>query len=242
VTRSKHYAVLTGDIIHSSRLTPTQLEAVRSSLIGSVDKVRRWKRGLVKGKPEFFRGDAWQLLLADPAMALRVGVFLRASLLARGLADSRVAIGLGEVEEISHERVSLSTGQAFVISGKALDRMTRYSNMTIEIPKTVGPFSAWLPVAGHLCDSLIGQWTTRQAELVRAAVNPKEPGSEKIGQSLKPAVSMQAVAKGLSGANWYVIKEAVHLFEETSWGDLLSLDSSDNQKRLSPARQPKTVV
>jgi hypothetical protein len=242
VTRSKHYAVLTGDIIHSSRLTPTQLEAVRSSLIGSVDKVRRWKRGLVKGKPEFFRGDAWQLLLADPAMALRVGVFLRASLLARGLADSRVAIGLGEVEEISHERVSLSTGQAFVISGKALDRMTRYSNMTIEIPKTVGPFSAWLPVAGHLCDSLIGQWTTRQAELVRAAVNPKEPGSEKIGQSLKPAVSKQAVAKGLSGANWYVIKEAVHLFEETSWGDLLSLDSSDNQKRLSPARQPKTVV
>jgi hypothetical protein len=242
VTRSKHYAVLTGDIIHSSRLTPTQLEAVRSSLIGSVDKVRRWKRGLVKGKPEFFRGDAWQLLLADPAMALRVGVFLRASLLARGLADSRVAIGLGEVEEISHERVSLSTGQAFVISGKALDRMTRYSNMTIEIPKTVGPFSAWLPVAGHLCDSLIGQWTTRQAKLVRAAVNPKEPGSEKIGQSLKPAVSKQAVAKGLSGANWYVIKEAVHLFEETSWGDLLSLDSSDNQKRLSPARQPKTVV
>jgi hypothetical protein len=242
VTRSKHYAVLTGDIIHSSRLTPTQLEAVRSSLIGSVNKVRRWKRGLVKGKPEFFRGDAWQLLLADPAMALRVGVFLRASLLARGLADSRVAIGLGEVEEISHERVSLSTGQAFVISGKALDRMTRYSNMTIEIPKTVGPFSAWLPVAGHLCDSLIGQWTTRQAELVRAAVNPKEPGSEKIGQSLKPAVSKQAVAKGLSGANWYVIKEAVHLFEETSWGDLLSLDSSDNQKRLSPARQPKTVV
>ena len=242
MTRSKHYAVLTGDIIHSSRLTPTQLEAVRSSLIGSVDKVRRWKRGLVKGKPEFFRGDAWQLLLADPAMALRVGVFLRASLLARGLADSRVAIGLGEVEEISHERVSLSTGQAFVISGKALDRMTRYSNMTIEIPKTVGPFSAWLPVAGHLCDSLIGQWTTRQAELVRAAVNPKEPGSEKIGQSLKPAVSKQAVAKGLSGANWYVIKEAVHLFEETSWGDLLSLDSSDNQKRLSPARQPKTVV
>jgi hypothetical protein len=242
VTRSKHYAVLTGDIIHSSRLTPTQLEAVRSSLIGSVDKVRRWKRGLVKGKPEFFRGDAWQLLLADPAMALRVGVFLRASLLARGLADSRVAIGLGEVEEISHERVSLSTGQAFVISGKALDRMTRYSNMTIEIPKTVGPFSAWLPVAGHLCDSLIGQWTTRQAELVRAAVNPKEPGSEKIGQSLKPAVSKQAVAKGLSGANWYVIKEAVHLFEETLWGDLLSLDSSDNQKRLSPARQPKTVV
>jgi hypothetical protein len=242
VTQSKHYAVLTGDIIQSSRLSSNQLESVRSSLIASVNAVRRWKPGLVKGKPEFFRGDAWQLLLADAAMALRVGIFLRASLLSRGLADSRVAIGLGEVEEISRERVSLSTGQAFVLSGKALDRMTLYSNMTIEVPKSAGPLSGWLSVVGHLCDSLIGQWTTRQAELVRAAVNPKEPDSENIGQSLKPAVSKQAVAKGLSGANWYVIREAVRAFEETSWDALLSPSGPDNQKRLSPTRQPKTVV
>jgi hypothetical protein len=242
VRQRKCYAVLTGDIIDSSRLSSTQLQSVRWSLLSSVNLVRRWKPGLVKGKPEFFRGDAWQMLLTDPAMALRAGIFLRASLLAGGLADSRVAIGLGEVETISAERVSLSTGKAFMLSGKALDKMTRYSNMTIEIPKTVGPFSDWLPVAGHLCDSLIGQWTTRQAELVRAALNPKEPDSERIGQLLKPAVSKQAVAKGLSGAKWYVIKEAVHLFEETSWDDLLSLNGSDNQKRLSPARQPKTVV
>jgi hypothetical protein len=240
--RSKYYAVLTGDIIQSSRLSSNQLESVRSSLIASVNAVRRWKPGLVKGKPEFFRGDAWQLLLADAAMALRVGVFLRASLLSRGLADSRVAIGLGEVEEISDERVSLSTGQAFILSGKALDRMTLYSNMTIEVAKSVGPLSDWLPVAGHLCDSLIGQWTTRQAELVRAAINPNEPDSERIGQALKPSVSKQAVAKGLSGANWYVIREAVRLFEETPWDALLSPDSSDNQKRLSPTRQPKKVV
>jgi hypothetical protein len=242
MTQFKYYAVLTGDVIKSSRLPPAQLESVRSSLISAVDTARGWKRGLVRGKPEFFRGDAWQLLLTDTAMALRVGVFLRASLLSRGLADSRVAIGLGEVEEISHERVSLSTGQAFVLSGKALDRMTLYSNMTIEVPKSVGPLSGWLSVASHLCDSLVGQWTTRQAELVRAAVNPKEPDSGKIGQSLKPAVSKQAVAKGLSGANWYVIREAIRVFEETSWDALLSPAVPDNQKRLSPTRQPKKVV
>jgi hypothetical protein len=249
--QSKYYAVLTGDIIKSSRLSPTQLESVRSSLISSVNTVRRWTQGLVKGKPEFFRGDAWQLLLTDPAMALRVGIHLRASLLATGLADTRVAIGLGEVAEISHERVSLSTGQAFVLSGKALDRMTRYSDMTIEVPDSAGPLSAWLPVTSHLCDSLIGQWTTRQAQLVRAAVNPKDLDSEKIGQSLKPVVSKQAVAKGLSGANWYVLREAIRLFEETAWGTVLRQTPQttekgcllpDNRKRLSAARQPKKVV
>lgn len=226
--QSRYYAVLTGDIIKSSRLSSTHLESVRSSLIHAVNAVRRWKPGVVKGKPEFFRGDAWQLLLADPAWALRAGIFLRASLLAGGLTDTRVAIGLGEVEVISSERVSLSTGQAFVLSGKALDRMTGYSSMTIEVPRSAGPLSDWLRVAGHLCDALIAQWTTRQAELVRAAVSPVEPGSEAIGRSLKPAVSKQAVSKGLNSANWHVIREAIRAFEQTPWGDILHSDTPDN--------------
>lgn len=249
--QSRHYAVLTGDIIKSSRLAANEMELVRANLTGAVNRARRWKRGLVQGQPEFFRGDAWQLLLTDPALALRVSVHLRASLLATGLADTRVAIGLGEVSENSSKRVSLSTGQAFVLSGKALDKMTRYSKMTIEVPQSAGPLSDWLRVVGHLCDSLIGQWTMRQAELVRAAVHRKEPDSERIGQSLKPAVSKQAVAKGLSGANWYVLREAIRLFEETSWGTVLRQTPQttekgclqpDNQKRLSVVRQPKKVV
>ena len=239
MTQFKYYAVLTGDVIKSSRLPPAQLESVRSSLVSAVDTARGWKRGLVRGKPEFFRGDAWQLLLTDPAMAMRVGILLRASFRAGGLADSRIAIGLGEVEKISSGRVSLSTGQAFTIAGKALDNMTRYSSMTIEVPKSVGPLSDWLPVVGHLCDSLIGQWTRRQAEIVCAAVDPRDLDYEKIGQSLKPAVSKQAVSKGLSGANWYAIREAVRLFEMTAWEIVLEPRNDDNQNRLSAFRQPK---
>jgi hypothetical protein len=237
MTQFKYYAVLTGDIIKSRRLPPVQLESVRSSLMSAVDTARGWKRGLVKGKPEFFRGDAWQLLLTDPAMAMRV--LLRASLLAGGLADSRIAIGLGEVEMIVSRRVSLSTGQAFILAGKALDNMTRYSSMTIAVPKSVGPLSDWLPVVGHLCDSLIGQWTRRQAEIVCAAIDPKEPDYAEIGQSLMPAVSKQAVAKGLGGASWYVIREAVRLFEEKSWETVLRPGGYDSLNRLSVIRQPK---
>jgi hypothetical protein len=239
MTRFKYYAVLTGDVINSRRLSPTQLESVRSSLVGAVDLARGWKRGLVGGKPEFFRGDAWQLLLTDPAMALRVAILLRASFRAGGLADSRIAIGVGDVEKISSVRVSLSTGQAFVISGKALDNMTRYSSMTIEVPKSVGPLSDWLPVVGHLCDSLISQWTRRQAEMVCAAVDPTEPDYEKIGRLLKPAVSKQAVAKVLSGANWHAIREAIRQFEQTSWEAVLQPIAEDNQNRLSNIRLPK---
>ena len=184
--------------------------------------MRRWQRGLVRGKPEFF-GDGWQLLLTDPMMALRAGVFLRSSLLARGVADSRIAIGLGASKEAPSGRVTLATGQAFVLSGHALDEMTQYSRMTIEIPQSTGTLSYWLPVIGHLCDALIGQWTKRQAEIVCLAINPKGPDYEKVARSLKPAISKQAVAKALSGANWHVIRETIHRFEQTPWKALLRL-------------------
>lgn len=220
----EYYAVLTGDIIRSGRLRPRQLESVRASLVRAVEEVRGWKRGLVKGRPEFFRGDAWQMLLGDPAMALRVGVFLRASLRAGGLADSRVAIGLGEIDRPRSRRVALSTGEAFVLSGRALDKMTRYANMTVEIAESAGPLAAWLPVVGHLCDSLILQWTRRQAQMVRAAAHPREPDHEAVAKRLKPVVSRQAVAKGLNGANWYAIREAIRRFEETPWKSTLHFE------------------
>ena len=229
----EYYAVLTGDIIKSSRLPTSELDAVRLSLLKAVDIVKRWQRGLVKGRPEFFRGDAWQMLLKNPAMAMRVGVFLRASLRAEGKADSRIAIGLGKVENISPGKVSLSTGEAFLLSGRALDNMTQHSSMTIEISKSVGPLSEWLPVVGHLCDSLIGEWTERQAEIVCVALGPKEPTHEGIAQILNPTVSKQAVTKALNGANWHVIREVIHRFERTVWESVL---------QSKKERQSKPVV
>lgn len=77
MNQQNYFAVLTGDIVKSSRLSTSNLEAVRSAVFEAVDVAKGWKRGLTKGKPEFFRGDAWRLLLQDPAMALRVAVFVR---------------------------------------------------------------------------------------------------------------------------------------------------------------------
>jgi hypothetical protein len=252
MTQPKLYSVLTGDIVKSSRLSPRQLESVRSSLTGAVGVVGRWQQGLVKDKPDFFRGDAWQLLLRDTARALRVGVYLRAAVLAKGLADTRVSIGLGRVDKVSSGRISLSMGEAFTLSGRGLDNMTQYSRMTVAIPEVAGPLSGWMTVVGHLCDSLMGQWTQRQAEVVCVALDPTEPGQDEIAKALKPAISKQAVAKALNGANWYAIREAVRLFETTLWESLLRSENKvttkkgclppDNQKRLSPARQPKKVV
>jgi hypothetical protein len=219
----KLYAVLTGDIIKSASLNKSDLDAVRAGLLDAVGVVKEWKRGLVRGKAEFFRGDAWQLLLTNPGKALRVGIYLRASLIAQGKADTRFSIGLGDVENVSKNRVSLSTGQAFALSGHGLDSMTQYSNTTIEAPKLIGPLAEWLPVIGHLCDSVMRQWTERQAEIVTIALKPgkREPTHEEIALKLTPRVSKQAVTKALNSANWHAIRECVQQFESSRWDSIL---------------------
>ncbi len=143
---------------------------------------------------------------------------------------------------IAPKRVALSGGQAFVLSGQALDEMTRYSDLAIEIPEPAGPLADWIAVAGDLCDSLISQWTTRQAEIICFAIDPREPNAEKIARSLKQAVSKQAVTKALRGANWHAVRAAIRQFEETPWRAVLGIGKADNQKWLFRLRQPKMVV
>ncbi|TWU44131.1 hypothetical protein Q31b_16670 [Novipirellula aureliae] len=211
------YSVITGDIVKSTLLDTGDFESVRECLHDWVDVAKKWKRGVVKGNVEFFRGDAWQLLLSDASMALRVGVLLRAGLIAQGMADTRLSIGIGRVDSISTKRVSLSTGEAFVLSGHALDEMNQYSNLTIKSPGSTGLLSDWLPVVGQLCDVVVSGWTARQASIITLALNPKDFTHEEMASKVEPEITKQAVTKALDGANWNALRNAIRMFEKTDW-------------------------
>ena len=225
MVEDRFYAVLTGDLVGSGQLSGDELDDVRSSLIKRSRDIDGWKTGLVKGKLEFFRGDSWQLLLSKPELAMRVAVFLRASIIASGKADSRMSIGLGNIDNISEQKLLMSTGEAFSLSGHGLDELTGYSEMTIKISRSAGPLSEWLPVVANLCDSLIKQWTQRQAEVITFAVDPEEPTHEEIAKKLTPAVTKQAVTKILNGANWHSLRKVINQFEKMNWD--AALRSSD---------------
>jgi hypothetical protein len=167
--------------------------------------------------PQFFRGDAWQMLLGEPELALRVAVFLRASVLAGGVADTRVVIGLGTVDMVNSEQVSLSTGEAFMLSGRGLDGLTQHFRFSIAVSKKAGPLADWLRVIGHLCDMLAGHWTSRQAEIVRVALTLDEPTQAQVAERLNPPVSKQAVTKALAGADRHGLRSAMKQFERTEW-------------------------
>jgi hypothetical protein len=210
----KNYAVLTGDIIKSTTLP--ELDAVRQELFRAVDSVKTWKRGLVKGKPEFFRGDSWQLLLTNPGQALRVAIFIRAHLLSKSF-DTRLTIGIGEVTRISTTRISLSTGDAFTRSGHALDELRPGRDLAISIDPKLTSLTGWLPVVAELSEAVIQSWSKRQAEMVSLALHPDRLSQDQLANRVSPPVDRQVVSKTLRRARFHSIESAVNQFELESW-------------------------
>lgn len=207
-------AVLTGDIVASQQLKATELARVRAVIQDASEHISLWSVDLLPYPTEFSRGDAWQLLLRDPAMALRASLWIRSALLSCCDVDTRIAIGLGEASTLA-ETLSQSSGSAFVRSGQMLDTMSR-ERLAIVLPPS-SEIASWVALTARLCDTLVGSWTQRQAELVHAVLPPQSPTQTVIAAKLSPPVSKQAVGKGLRAAHWGALSQALDVFEGTHW-------------------------
>ena len=210
-------AVLTGDIIGSSRLSAERLSRARAVVLEGARQFHSRSRRSVVGKPEFFRGDAWQLLLKEPRRALRAALYIRALLSSETGVGTRISIGVGNVDVIDRSRISLSTGEAFTLSGHALDQMTGYFDLSGALPERAGPLVGWFPAILHLSSGLVRHWTRRQAEIVSLALLLDNPIHERIATTLSPPVSKQTVSESLAGAGWRTLLEALRAFEATDW-------------------------
>src|SRR5690606_18325316 len=78
----------------------------------------------VVGMPDVFRGDSWQWCLQRPSLAFTAAVFLRAGLKSHDV-DTRIGIGIGSVAVLHEEKISESTGPAFIASGEVLDGLEK---------------------------------------------------------------------------------------------------------------------
>jgi len=212
VSAQKDYAVITGDIVDSSKLPKAQ----RKLLPGLIAKA---SRDTCKAFPDavplevdVFRGDGWQLLVSDATRCLRVGLFFRACLRSaaergRGL-DTRVAIGVGRLDFV-RERVSQGDGEAYRLSGRALERMPRKQRLLLADP--AAKEGGALVVIVRLIDVLAQGWTGRQALAVRGALRGWT--HERIAKEWPESISQQAVAKHLDGAQWPAFEAALSYVE-----------------------------
>lgn len=209
-------AVITGDIVGSSRLDREERGWLHGHLQEASRQLRYTWSDIVPYHIDIFRGDSWQLLVAQPPRSLMVALYLR-TFVRSGLAslrlDTRLAIGVGKVEGIPGGNVSSGHGEAFSLSGAALEGLVRGHRMTIALSKDIDrPSLSALDVVLKLVDALAQRWTPKQAFAVGkslAGLTQEQIASE----WLERHITQQAVAQHLDRAGWDSVRLAVSHFE-----------------------------
>ena len=228
--RPNQYAVLTGDLVGSSRLAGEHSAQAMEWLRKVAMEFSELHPQSVIGKLDTFRHDSWQMLMKIPQLSLRAAVFLRAALMRnsesgnRGLQyDTRISIGIGGAEYIAETRVSDSRGDAFTISGKNLDAM-KPARLEIGCHGCIPSGFGMLRTSVALLDCVVTDWTPREALAVYGAL--KGLTQEEIAESA-PAnthtgkvVTRQAIADSQRRAHWRTVGRVLEEIENSKLWDL----------------------
>lgn len=213
----KTYAVITGDLIKSSRLSSTESKNAMVRLKKFGEEFGALYPDSIVGRMDTFRHDSWQLLLEQPSLAVRVAIFLRASLKMGADAftkfDSRISIGIGPVELISKRKISDSRGMAFTLSGKGLDELETQNFVFIADEKHRTHLSTIMEGVIPLLDCVVGDWTPTESRAVYGALkgwtqeesSQHWPPDKKTGK--RP--TRQAVSDSLVRGHWGTIDKVL---------------------------------
>ena len=198
-------AVLTGDIVASSHLSPADLDDVLAAVAACAQTAASWTG--TRARFGRYRGDGWQCLGPSPALSLRAALFIRAGLRARRRdLDTRISIGIG-TGAVPDAGVAAASGSAFERSGAGLDGMGRAARFSVASSGEPGLQGAVLSLA----DEISRRWTARQAEVFVHALPPDAPTQSVMGKRL--GISQQMVAKHLRAGGDWALREAMAALE-----------------------------
>ena len=194
------YAVLTGDIIRSSAISPEQRVILNNTLNALLNEYK----DIFNFKSELYRGDSFQCLVFDPKDSLRLALLIKSFIRHLDfpeMMDARIAIGIGNID---HQEDSLanSHGEAFALSGRALDSI-KDSKQTLTI-STADKYNSELQIESFLLDTIMLKNTAAQS----AVINLKLRGFTEIQIAKALGIMQSAVNQRSTGANW----NAIHLF------------------------------
>jgi hypothetical protein len=220
-------AVITGDIIQSTRLPSEQKMAIFNS-------IKKYLKLLGKNytmKSEVFRGDSFQCLITDPADALRVALLIKTfirslnptemyhimresdkkkgtnTFFTSWIFDARLAIGIGKTE-LETKTLANSDGEAFYLSGFLLDDI-KSSKQHFAIASN-DKFSDEWKTESILLDAIIRRTTALQCEVINYKLELKT--ETEIANRLK--IGQSAVNQRSNSGEWHAIEAMVDRFEK----------------------------
>jgi hypothetical protein len=225
--KNMNYAVITGDIIHSTKLSNNNIV----TLINNIkEALFEWSKNY-KMRVEFYRGDSFQCLLGKPNISLRVALIIKTYIRSlnpselfniekhsdRGkkipmiytnwLLDARITIGIGAAD-LSGGNLANSHGDAFTLSGRLLDDM-KESKRSFGIA-TSDNFHSEFFMESLLLDTIIAKTTALQCQVI----NLKLLGYTELEIAKKLKIAQSAVNQRSISGNWNAIDAMVKYFEK----------------------------
>ena len=212
----KIYALMTGDIIGSTRLTERFGSSWVDDLRDSLDYLK--KNSLVP--PSIFRGDSFQIATSNPDSAIKDAIILRLKLISSFKVDetyprldARIAIGLGKIDYLptgkDNYNIGEMSGEAFRNSGQLLDRNLKGDRNLIV--KTPWPeVDAEMDIHCLVVDRLISKWTTKQCAAVMYKLD--DYNLKEIGEKLN--ISFSAVGRRLKKTDYDIVVRIVERYSE----------------------------
>ncbi|MGQ7247058.1 hypothetical protein ACUN9Y_06935 [Halomonas sp. V046] len=206
-------SVITGDLI-ASRQTDTD------ALYGCLDAALETLAARHHGDFSRFRGDGFQLALADAAGGMSAGVALRAALIAHSPPGQRWDARLAVITGLSVWRPGRSLTDAddapFIASGRALDALAESDRHLVA--SDVASDAQGLLI--RFLDEMIDNWSTSSAEVVGLCL--AFPGITQAALAERLGIRQPSVHKRLQVARWELLSATLAHFHRSHASDVAS--------------------
>lgn len=208
--KDKIYAVITGDIVKSRKFGSNREKALKA-LKETLDSLRNYKNKSIGGISDIFRGDSFQIVISEPKHALETAIYLKAELISKTIKeksiDVRIGIGIGKIEAFNKENIPESDGEAFRLSGNALDNISKYRRFSIK--SGIDELNKQLEFISSSIDSITRRWSPQQAEAILLWLK----GFTQTSISKKLGISQPAVNQRLQLGGHFTLSESFDLFK-----------------------------
>jgi len=195
-------AVLTGDIVNSTRLG----QAAEKKLMKCLQQL------LAAHRFEFYRGDSFQVFVKDARSALQTALLCRTAAIsiagsAAVSSDIRISIGIGKTKT-PVASLGIARGEAFVLSGRAFDELTK-TNTRLAMVGNNQLANEGLQVIADYLNAIFKDMTGKQAGVIFELLNGET--QQTVAAKLKKSKS--TIHQHVSAGRWPAIENLLHHYE-----------------------------
>ena len=196
-------AVITGDIVNSTKLTTVNEKRILKQL----------KSILLSYKYEFYRGDSFQVYIKDARQALRIALLCRTAAIAIPAGengtntDIRVSIGIGTIKT-PVKTLSAAKGDAFILSGRAFDEITKAGNRLAIVTYNPIANTAFEVISDYI-NYVFNNITDKQATVIFELLSGRT--QKKVAYKL--GKSKSTISQHVTSGRFYEIERLLQQYE-----------------------------